>query len=94
MFFFKLRTPLELQVAALLQGSDHVIQKDQEMSPAEERALRAMDVEEVGRICWNCYKAVIQKDQEMSPAEERALRAMDVEEVERIFWNCYKAVIM
>ena len=36
----------------LLQGSDHVIQKDQEMSPAEERALRAMDVEEVGRICW------------------------------------------
>ena len=43
----------------LLQGSDHVIQKDQEMSPAEERALRAMDVEEVGRICWNCNKAVI-----------------------------------
>ena len=43
----------------LLQGSDHVIQKDQEMSQAEERALRAMDVKEVGRICWNCYKAVI-----------------------------------
>ena len=43
----------------LLQGSDHVIQKDQEMSPAEERALRAMDVEKVGRICWNCYKVVI-----------------------------------
>ena len=43
----------------LLQGSDHVIQKDHEMFPAEERALRAMDVEEVGRICWNCYKAVI-----------------------------------
>ena len=43
----------------LLQGSDHVIQKDQEMSPAEERALRAMDEEEVGRICWNCYMAVI-----------------------------------
>ena len=29
------------------------------MSPAEERALRAMDVEKVGRVCWNCYKAVI-----------------------------------
>ena len=81
----------------LLQGSDHVIQKDQEMSPAEERALRAMDVEKVGRICWNCYKGsdhVIQKDQEMSPAEERALRALDVEEVGRICWNCYKVVIM
>ena len=35
----------------LLQGSDHVIQKDQEMSPAEERALRA-------KRCWNCYKAM------------------------------------
>ena len=40
----------------LLQGSDHVIQKDQEMSPAEERALRAMDVEEVGRICFRRKK--------------------------------------
>ena len=43
----------------VLQGSDHVIQKDQEMSPAEERALRAMDGEDVGRICWICYKVVI-----------------------------------
>ena len=42
----------------LLQGSDHVIQKDQEMPPAEERAL-IMDVEEVGRICLDCYKGVI-----------------------------------
>ena len=36
-----------------------MIQKDQEMSPAEERTLRPMDVEEVGRICWNCCKAMI-----------------------------------
>ena len=37
-----------MQVAALLQGSDHVIQdKQQELSPAEQRALRAMDIEEV-----------------------------------------------
>ena len=43
----------------VLQGSDHVIQKDQGMSPGEEWALRSMDVEEVGRICWKCYKAVI-----------------------------------
>ena len=50
-----MRTPLEMQVAAMLQGSENVIQdKGQELTPAEQRALRAMDIQEVrgqSQIC-------------------------------------------
>ena len=48
MIFFQLRTPLEVQVAALLKGSDYVIKdQKQELTPAEQRALKAMDIQEV-----------------------------------------------
>ncbi|XP_045197137.2 uncharacterized protein LOC123551914 [Mercenaria mercenaria] len=44
---FQPRTPLERQVAELLQGSDSVVQnKEQELTPAEQKALQAMDVKE------------------------------------------------
>lgn len=41
------RTPLELEVAALLHGSDHVFTKEKPLSRAEERAMRAMSLDEV-----------------------------------------------
>lgn len=42
------RTPLELEVAALLRGSDNVIHdKHKELTVAEQRALKAMDLDEV-----------------------------------------------
>ena len=43
------RTPLEQQVAALLRGSDNVVQDAEtcELTPAEQRALRAMDLQQV-----------------------------------------------
>ena len=35
-------------MAALLRGSDYVVQdKKQELTPAEQRVLRAMDIQEV-----------------------------------------------
>ena len=45
--FFQPRTPLEQEVAALLHGSEHTIPKTKELSKAEERALKAMSLEEV-----------------------------------------------
>ncbi|XP_052808908.1 U3 small nucleolar RNA-associated protein 14 homolog A-like isoform X1 [Mya arenaria] len=45
---FQPRTPLEMQVAALLRGSENVVQDAEqcELTPAEQRALRAMDLQE------------------------------------------------
>lgn len=44
---FQPRTPLEMQIAAMLQGSDNVIHNpDQELTLAEQRALKAMDLKE------------------------------------------------
>lgn len=38
-----------MQVAALLRGSENVVQNpEDELTPAEQRALQAMDLEEVG----------------------------------------------
>ncbi len=45
--FFQPRTPLELEVAALLQGSKNVLTQSNMLTAAEERALRAMNLEEV-----------------------------------------------
>lgn len=37
-----------MQVAAMLRGSENVIQNpEEELTPAEQRALKAMDLEEV-----------------------------------------------
>ncbi|XP_064488806.1 U3 small nucleolar RNA-associated protein 14 homolog A-like [Ornithodoros turicata] len=43
---FKPKTTLELEVEKLLKGSDHVLHDNAELTPAEERALLAMSVEE------------------------------------------------
>ena len=44
------RTPLELEVAAVLNGNpDDLPMENSELTPAEERALAAMSLEEVGR---------------------------------------------
>lgn len=44
---FQPRTPLERQVAELLQGSECVTHgREQELTPAEQRALKAMDLQE------------------------------------------------
>ena len=45
--FSQPRTPLELEVAALLQGSKNVLTQSNMLTAAEERALRAMNLEEV-----------------------------------------------
>ena len=43
------RTPLELEVAAVLNGNpDDLPTENSELTPAEERALAAMSLEEVG----------------------------------------------
>lgn len=43
------RTPLELEVAAVLNGNpDDLLTENSELTPAEERALAAMSLEEVG----------------------------------------------
>lgn len=39
-------TPLEEEIAELLRGSEHVLTQDRELTPAEEKALKAMSVEE------------------------------------------------
>ncbi|XP_041352481.1 uncharacterized protein LOC121370976 [Gigantopelta aegis] len=39
-------TPLEIEVAALLKGSQNVLKNKKELTPAEERALKAMSLEE------------------------------------------------
>lgn len=44
---FQPRTPLEMEVAKLLQGSENVIPKDKMLTPAEEKALKAMSLDEV-----------------------------------------------
>lgn len=42
------RTPLEEEVAAVLRGSAHVLERsNKELSEEEEKALLAMDLEEV-----------------------------------------------
>ncbi|XP_064629730.1 U3 small nucleolar RNA-associated protein 14 homolog A-like [Lineus longissimus] len=43
---FQPRTPLELEVAKMLHGSDHVLSKERMLTRAEERALKAMNLEE------------------------------------------------
>ena len=40
-------TPLEVEVAALLKGSKNVLRLARELTRAEERALKAMSLEEV-----------------------------------------------
>ena len=40
-------TPLELEIAQLLHGSQNVMTKERMLTPAEEKALRAMSLEEV-----------------------------------------------
>ena len=47
----QLRTPLELEIAQLLHGSKNVFKKEKMLTPAEERALRAMNLEEVQCAC-------------------------------------------
>ncbi|XP_033741241.1 uncharacterized protein LOC117328027 [Pecten maximus] len=42
----KPRTPLEMEVAALLQGSPNIPTKNKELTKAEEKALQAMSIEE------------------------------------------------
>ena len=43
------RTPLEEEVAAVLRGSAHVLERsNKELTEEEEKALLAMDLEEVG----------------------------------------------
>ncbi|XP_060077158.1 U3 small nucleolar RNA-associated protein 14 homolog A-like [Ylistrum balloti] len=42
----KPRTPLEMEVAALLQGSQNVPTRNKELTKAEEKALQAMSIEE------------------------------------------------
>ena len=60
MIFFQLRTPLEVQVAALLKGSDYVIKdQKQELTPAEQRALKAMDIQEVYFTRWLISTAIV-----------------------------------
>ncbi len=44
------RTPLELEIAQLLHGSQNVLTKERMLTPAEEKALRAMSLEEVCRV--------------------------------------------
>ncbi|XP_060585732.1 uncharacterized protein LOC132741554 [Ruditapes philippinarum] len=59
---FQPRTPLERQVAELLQGSENVIRdKGQELTPAEQKALQAMDVNEAKerRIELMKYRALL-----------------------------------
>ena len=42
------RTPLEEEVAAVLRGSSHVLERsNKELTEEEEKALLAMDLEEV-----------------------------------------------
>ena len=41
------RTPLEQEIATLLHGSDHVLPNNKVLTRAEERALKAMSLEEV-----------------------------------------------
>ena len=45
------RTPLELEIVQLLHGSKNVFKKEKMLTPAEERALRAMNLEEVQSAC-------------------------------------------
>lgn len=45
------RTPLEEEVAAVLRGSSHVLERnDKELTEEEEKALLAMDLEEVSEF--------------------------------------------
>ncbi|XP_052088938.1 U3 small nucleolar RNA-associated protein 14 homolog A-like isoform X1 [Mytilus californianus] len=44
----KPRTSLEVEVASLLKGSENVVSNKQELTPAEEKALKAMSLEEAG----------------------------------------------
>ena len=44
------RTPLEEEVAAVLRGSSHVLERsNKELTEEEEKALLAMDLEEVSQ---------------------------------------------
>ena len=45
------RTPLEEEVAAVLRGSSHVLERsNKELTEEEEKALLAMDFEEVSKL--------------------------------------------
>ena len=46
-------TSLEVEVAAILQGSKHNLPKERLLTEAEERALRAMNLEEACNHCIN-----------------------------------------
>lgn len=51
------RTPLEEEVAAVLKGSSHVLERsNKELTEEEEKALLAMDLEEVSeyKCCILC----------------------------------------
>ncbi|KAL4232806.1 U3 small nucleolar RNA-associated protein 14 A [Mactra antiquata] len=68
---FEPRTPLEQEVAALLRGSDNIIHgENQELTPAEQRALKAMDLQEakMRRLELMKHRAL------MSYKEEKAKR--------------------
>ena len=45
-----MRTPLEVEVAALLSGNKNTITENRALTKAEEKALKAMSLEEVGPI--------------------------------------------
>ena len=49
---FQPRTSLEMEVAALLRSSENVVSNKRELTPAEEKALQAMSIEEVRRRFW------------------------------------------
>lgn len=50
------RTPLEEEVAAVLRGSAHVLERsNKELTEEEEKALLAMDLEEVQLLLLELY---------------------------------------
>ncbi|XP_067676071.1 U3 small nucleolar RNA-associated protein 14 homolog A-like [Haliotis asinina] len=71
---FKPRTPLEIEIAALLQkGSDSVGSHDKELTPAEERALSAMSLEEARerRAELQKYRALLTYKQARAKREKK-----------------------
>ncbi|KAK6171222.1 hypothetical protein SNE40_019457 [Patella caerulea] len=58
---FQARTPLEREIAMLLHGSDYVEKQTKMLTPAEERALKAMSLEEAKerRAELNKYRALM-----------------------------------
>ena len=71
------RTPLEEEVAAVLRGSAHVLERsNKELTEEEEKALLAMDLEEVQLLLLELYVMNLMFSTENGQIETNHLKAL------------------